>query len=407
MPIMHLNAVLPFNNEVGLPPCYEAPPDKFSTTGKVVIIDRSGSMQANEAEFKLTLSMVTRGLAGLDNVPAVPSPSGGTNLIGKVKKIVESGELGEQEMIIITDGLDNHREISEIQVGVTDAGEPQIVKVDYDNYDSTEAYMKARQEAILNYLSFIGARVHLIGIGSEVKELLAMAGRHRMRVAHIPQRATAAEVVAVVDAAVNSEPDAPLSRADFASAEEFEAEAERRVVTIERVGCRPSEDDERVQKVQRTAAMVHVGGDRFTEESFKEAFGSAEAAAPIAEYAKKYTRGVVLWLMTNSIDKGPIPGAAVGGKMAKVFAPPQGGDSEWRVNQLLYQLNTRGVLTAEKEDAVTMVLEGRSRSFKKVKCYKASTRAAHLVDTLKDDADWATPTSDLVLATGKRSRDSP
>ena len=153
--------------------------------------------------------------------------------------------------------------------------------------------------------------------------------------------------------------------------------------------------------------MVHVGGDRFTEESFKEAFAAAEAAAPIAEYAKKYTRAVVLWLMRESLDKGHIPGASVGGKMARVFAPPQGGDAEWRVNQLLYQLKTRGVLAAKKEDSVVVELEGRSRNFKKVECYAASTRAAHLVDALKDDTDWATPTSDLVLATGKRSRDSP
>lgn len=404
---MHLNSILPFTHDVDLPPSYTAPPEMFRPTGKVVVVDRSVSMEDYEAEFKLVLSMLTRGLAGLEQVPAVPTPTGATNLIGKVKQLVESGELGEQELVIVSDGMDNHHDINEFQVGVTDAGEPVIVKVDYESYDSTEAYMKARQEAILKYLTFIGAKVHLIGIGSEVKELLAMAGRHRMRAAHIPQRATAAEVVAVVDAAVNSEPDAPLSREDFASTEEFEAEAERRVVTIERIGCRPADADERVQAVERTAAMVHVGGDRFTEESFKEAFAAAEAAAPIAEYAKKYTRGVVLWLMSESLDKGHIPGASVGGKMAKVFATPQGGDAEWRVNQLLYQLKTRGILVAKKVDSVVMELEGRARGFKKVECYAASTRAAHLVDAFKDDAEWATPTSDLVRATGKRSRDSP
>lgn len=405
MPIMHLNAVLPFTDDIGLPACYEAPRDKLSKTGKLLIIDRSGSMQANEAEFKLTLSMVTRGLAGLDHIPAVPSPSGGTNLIGKVKQLVESGELGEQEVIIITDGLDNAHDINEFQVGINDAGEPAIVKVDYESYDSTEAYMKARQEAILKYLAFVGARVHLIGIGSEVKALLAMAGRHRMRATHIPQRATAAEVVAVVDAAVNSEPDAPLSREDFESTEEFEAEAERRVVTIARIGCRPAPRDARVQAVERTAAMVHVGENRFDEESFKEAFAAAEAAARIAECAKKYTRGVVLWLMRESLDKGHIPGAAIGSRMSKVFARPQGGDSEWRVNQLLHQLKTRGILTAKKEDCVAMELEGRSRTFKKVECYATSTRAAHLADALKNDASWATPTSELIIATSKRARD--
>lgn len=403
--IMKLNAIYPFNHDVNLPPCYEAPQDDFSPTGKIVVVDRSASMECKEQEFKLALSMLSRGLAGLKQVPVVPRPSGSTNLIGKVKKIVESG-LGEQELIIITDGFDNAHDINEFQVGVAETGEPQIIKVDRDNYSTTDAYLRARQSAILDYLGFIGAKVHLIGIGKEVSDLLSMAGRHRMRVAHIRQGATTSEVVAVIDAALSTDPDAALRREDFASAEAFEAEAERRVITIDRIGCRPAPTDDQVQEIQRTAAMVHVGDDRFTEESFKEAFATAETAAPIAEYARQYTRGVVLWLMAQSIEKGFIPGAAIGGARAKIFAEPEGGNAQWRVNQLLHQLKVAGMFTAKKLDTVLLELEGRSRNFKKVECYQTSSAVAHLVDTLKSDANWATPTSQLVRA-GKRARNSP
>ena len=405
MPLMKVNAVLPFNHETNLPACYEASPDEFSPNGKLVIIDRSISMEDKDEEFKLTLSMLLAGLAGMKQVPAVPTPSGRTNLIGKVKQIVASDKLGEQELIIVTDGLDNEHDINEFQVGVTDAGEPHITKVDLKDYPNMEEYMRARQRAILEYLSFIGAKVHLIGIGNEVKELLAMAGRHRMRVAHIPQRATATEVVAVVDAVINTEADAPLCREDFASTEEFELKAESRVITIDRVGCHPAPDDEQVQAVQRVAELIHVG-ERLTPEAFKEAFSAAEIAAPIGEDINKYTRGVVLYLMALSNEKGPIPGAVIGGKFARIFAPPSGGDSGWRVNQMLFQLSTRGILDAKKEEAVTVFVEGRPRSFNKVICYKTSSAAAHLVEAMAADTDWATPKSELVFATGKRTRGS-
>lgn len=89
MQIMKLNSLEPFNGNINLPASYTAPPDKCHPKGKACVLDRSGSMGSQEGEFKLTLSTI-KALSGLDSIPPVPKPTGSTNLIGKIKKIVES-----------------------------------------------------------------------------------------------------------------------------------------------------------------------------------------------------------------------------------------------------------------------------------------------------------------------------
>ena len=223
MPIMKLNSLEPFNGDINLPPSYTAPSDKFHPKGKVCVLDRSGSMGSQEDEFKLTLSMI-KALSGLDTIPPVPKPTGNTNLIGKIKKIVESPDFGEQEIIIVTDGLDNQHDINDFHVGVTESGEPRMINIKQENYPNNyDGYMRARQEAILDYLAYIGAQVHIIGIGNEVKELLKMASSRPMTVAHVPRRATASQVATVVGAAINIVRDTSVAAADFSTAEEHSA----------------------------------------------------------------------------------------------------------------------------------------------------------------------------------------
>ena len=146
MQIMKLNSLEPFNGNINLPASYTAPPDKCHPKGKACVLDRSGSMGSQEGEFKLTLSTI-KALSGLDSIPPVPKPTGSTNLIGKIKKIVESPDFGEQELIIVTDGLDNQHTINAFQVGVTESGEPRMVHIKKENYPSHDEYMRARQGA--------------------------------------------------------------------------------------------------------------------------------------------------------------------------------------------------------------------------------------------------------------------
>lgn len=360
-------------------------------------------MGKQEDEFKLTLSMI-KALSGLDSIPPVPKPTGKTNLIGKIKSIVESPDFGEQELVIVTDGLDNSRTINEFQVGVTESGEPRMISIDPNNYSSQEEYMSARQGAILDYMAYIGAQVHIIGIGNEVKELLKMAASHPMTVAHVPRRATASQVATVVGAAIRIVRDTAVAAADFSTTEEHAAATDSRIITVDNLCGQPAAAAEQVQAIERDASRVYVGDDAFTVETFKQAFAEAEDAAPIAECAKKYTRGVVMWLLTLSLAQGKVPGAVIGGKHAKVFEPSEGA-GEWKVNKLLSELKKTGIVTAQKADKIDFVVEGHSRTFTKVECYEASPRAAHLVALMADDSEWATPEAELVQKGNKRKRE--
>jgi len=401
---MKLNSIEPFNGDINLPPSYTAPPDKFHPKGKVCVLDRSGSMGSQEDEFKLTLSMI-KALSGLDAVPPVPSPGGNTNLIGKIKKIVESPDFGEQEIIIVTDGLDNQHDINDFHVGVTESGEPRMINIKQENYPNNyDGYMRARQEAILDYLAYIGAQVHIIGIGNEVKELLKMASSRPMTVAHVPRRATASQVATVVGAAINIVRDTSVAAVDFSTAEEHSAATDARIITVDNLCGQPEAEAEQVEAIQSDAARVYVGDDAFNIDTFKEAFAEAEDAASIIECANKYTRGVVMWLLTLSLTQGKVPGAVIGGKLAKVFEPPEGA-GDWKVNKLLSELKNVGIVTSKKEQKIELVVEGRSRTFTKVECYEASPRASHLVSQLAGDSEWATSEAELVKKGNKRKRE--
>ena len=402
MPILKLNAILPFNDKTDLPPCYLAPADKFDPKGKICVFDVSGSMESEKDEVRLTVSML-KALAGLDSLPPIPQPSGQTNLIGKIMKEVQSPDFGEQQLIIITDGEDNNNKINDFQVGVTENGEPRMININSDNYPSTEEYTRARQEAILDYLTFIGAQVHLIGIGNEVKNLLKMAASRPMTVAHVPSRATASHVASVVGAAINIVRDTAIATGDFSTSEEHGTASDARIITVENLCGQSPAEEEQVNLIVCDAGRVYIGDDAFTAESFKEAFSTAENASSITEEAKKYTRGVVMWLMKLSLAKGKIPGAIIGGKLAKIFAAPESA-GDWKVNKLLSELKKVNILVGKKEQKLQFVLEGRSRTFTKVECYEAAPSAAHLVLQMADDSEWATPEADLVQC-NKRCRE--
>jgi hypothetical protein len=221
--------------------------------------------------------------------------------------------------------------------------------------------------------------VHIIGIGNEVKELLKMAASHPMTVAHVPQRATASQVATVVGAAISIVRDTAVTTADFSTAEEHATATNARIITVDNLCGQPAAAAEQVQAIESDASRVYVGDDAFTVETFKEAFAKAEDAAPIAECAKKYTRGAVMWLLTLSLAQGKVPGAVIGGRFAKVFKPSEGAGDNWKVNKLLSELKKTGIVTAKKEEKIELVVEGHSRMFTKVVCYEASPQAAHLV----------------------------
>lgn len=397
---MKLNSIEPFNDNVDMPPSYKAPADKFHPKGKVCILDCSGSMKSRESEFKLTLSMI-KALAGLQSMPPVPMPTGRTNLIGKIKKVVESPNFGQQELIIVTDGYDNHDEINDFQVGVTESNEPLMVTIERGKYPSTDDYMRARQEAILDYLAFIGAQVHIIGIGKEVKNLLQMAASRPMTVAHVPESATPTQVATIVGAAIRTVRHTALSPSDFATAAQHITATAARVITVDNLCHQPVAQAEQVRIIEMDASRVYIGDDAFTIEMFKRNFATAEVNAHIGESAKLYTRGVVLWLLTLSLAKGKVPGAVIGGKLAKIFQPPA-ALVEWNVNKLLAELEKIGLVAATREPLIHVEIEGEARTFKAVKCYEVSLRAAHLVHQLGTDHEWATPERELVRKSIKR-----
>ena len=189
--------------------------------------------------------------------------------------------------------------------------------------------------------------------------------------------------------------DTSVAAADFSTSEEHTAAVDARIITVDNLCGQPAAEAEQVDAIEKDAGCVYVGDDACTVDSFKDAFAKAEGYAEIPECAKKYTRGVVMWLAKLSLEKGKVPGAVIGGKLAKVFEPPEDA-GDWKVNKLLSELKKAGILSGKKEPSIQFVVEGRSRTFTKVECYEAAPRAAHLVRQMADDAEWATPEAELV-----------
>jgi hypothetical protein len=244
--------------------------------------------------------------------------------------------------------------------------------------------------------------VHIIGLGNEVKNILKMAGKHKMTVAHITRGASASHVASVVSAAINIVRDTAIAAGDV-SPEEHSTASDARIITVENLCGQSPAVEEMVNLIVRDAGHVYIGDNAFTVESFKAAFATAENASDITDESKKYTRGVVMWLMKLSLEKGKVPGAIIGGKFAKVFAAPESA-GDWKVNKFLFELKKVNILVAKKEQKVQFVVEGRSRTFTKVECYEASPGAAHLLLHMADDSEWATPQADLVKS-NKRCRE--
>lgn len=396
---MKVNAILPFNGEIDLKPSYEVKADAYHKKGKIVIVDRSASMSSLEHEFRLVMSMVTA-LAGLDRDITVPKPNGSTNLIGKIQSIVESGSLKQQELIVITDGLDNAHDINKIQIGVDDDG--QEVTVTLDNSGHYETYMKERQDAILKYLEFLGCQVHLIGIGNEVKNLLKMAAPHRMTVAHINNGASSEEVANVVNAAIRITRSYALTETDAETGAETgagtsaETHAQARIINAGNLaGIHPLSQED-VTMIEQNSERIHVTDDVVTIESFKMAFEEAEAITltDVNNEAKRYTRGVVLFLMNLSLTQGAVPGAAIGGKYSKIFAPPT-GVTHWPVNQLLSELKKQKIMTSTRYEKATFVHDNKTRNFNKVECYEVVPSVRPLIPDILADS-WTVPPDQLV-----------
>ena len=396
---MKVNAILPFNGEIDLKPSYKAKVDEYHLRGKIVVVDRSASMMNAEREFGVALSMIIA-LGGLKRDITVPTPSGSTNLIGKIKSIVESGSLKEQELIVITDGQDNAHDIDEIQIGVNDDGQEITVKL--DNTGHYETYMKKRQDAILKYMEFLGCQVHLIGIGNEVKNLLKMAAPHRMTVAHIENGASSAEIANVVNAAIR------ITRSNALNAESTEAtetHAQARIINAGNLAGIEPLSKEDVTMIEQNSSKIHVTDDVLTIESFKMLFEEAEAnvLTDINDEAKLYTRGVILFLMNLSLTQGAVPGAAIGGKYSKVFAPPA-GVTRWPVNQLLSELKKQKLITSTRHEKVTFLHDKKTRNFNKVECYEVVPSVRPLIPDLLTDC-WTIPADQLVKVDAKRKRD--
>jgi len=392
---MKVNSILPFNGEIDLKPSYEVSADRYAKRGNILIVDRSGSMKTFEREFAVAMSMI-KALAGLDRDITVPEPYGTTNLIGKIKSIVESGNLKEQELIVITDGQDNEHDIDEIQIGVDANGNAVYVKLDESR--GYETYMKERQDAILKYLEFLGCHVHLIGIGNEVKNLLKMAAPRRMTVAHINTGAKSDEIANVVNAAIR------VTRSNVVTTSS-EAEAQARIINAGNLEGIDPLSKEDVSMIEEESKRIHVTNDVLTIENFKVIFEEAEAnilAGSTSEDAKRYTRSAVLFLMNLSMTKGAIPGAVIGGKHSKIFEPPP-GVSQWPVNQLLSELKKQKLLTSSRYEKVQFVYDNKSRNFNKVECYEAAVSVRPLIPDLLVD-NWVMPADQLVKVVSKRKR---
>ena len=289
-------------------------------------------MREHQVELKLAYSAVW----AFSNAPyraPLPKLGGSTNLYGKVRQLADGGELDDQGLVVITDGRDNSKEDTFI-AGKNDDGSLRTVKVVRGDYEDDEAYMMARQVAILDYIAFVGGKVHLIGIGNEVKGIVKLAARRKMTVGHIKKGANASEVANVVQASIGTTRDDSIPHCvGYSSREEYESAVDARIITIDNLCGHVPLPAEQVAAIERDAASVVIGSEAFTVETFKKAVEMAEESCGIDDHQKKYTRGVLLWFMREgflqkqktsdtSMPVTSIPGALIGGKHGKIAEPP-------------------------------------------------------------------------------------
>ena len=173
-------------------------PNRFNGQKLGVLIDASGSMNDHQPEVKLILSALKCMTNTIGQFNA-PKPTNQTALVDAVNLLIADRLMeGVEKLIILTDGLDNASKTKRLIVSLNEEGEHV-----YGDMPNTHD-METRTRAVATHLDAQNIEVHLVGLGSQVKDFfsVAIAPGRGLHTAHIEKGATAETVGAIVSTVV-------------------------------------------------------------------------------------------------------------------------------------------------------------------------------------------------------------
>ena len=201
-PKVHIREVTYFNAK----PVQKWTNDKEPEPGTKVVdvfVDVSGSMNKYLPELKLLVSLL-KALGGLPAIPLVPEPEDQTNLLGVIQGAMPEptgppleDDNARPNVILITDGYDNVLPLEDgLAVGWA-ANAPVVNALPRNAAPGEGLYHERRQKAVLEHLTrYRGAEVALVGVGENVTQMLKIAERLPVTVAHVEQTRSDDDVVA-------------------------------------------------------------------------------------------------------------------------------------------------------------------------------------------------------------------
>lgn len=449
-PQLHLSKIVFFAD--GIQKTWENPaPPNPNTRHLIVAVDTSGSMFAHTDELRVALSMISA-LAGRPAIPQVPEPTGRTDLLGALQQLIPApmekivvADDTRPQVLVLTDGLDNYQHIVTLATGWdADGKTPSVRALRQEGLALTlQEYTERRQELVLEHATeYLGAFVSLIGIGTQVSELLKVAQKLPITVgvlepladdADDADRAERTRDLCSVIKTVVTKPRAsrPASGKKNAITRTRPRPAKRE--PAERKAVEASVPSEMVAAVNEGAAGVVIASASasITAAEWRTALSVAEARLDLVpdagvpadqrdaqwldkEWALKFTRAALLWLVAESQTRNGecLAGAVLGGGQTSIIKPEfKTKYPGWKstMNKLLSALKgshagddrSKPLLkteTAKKDEEWTFEHPDLDKAlkYKGVVRYAAAESAAEVATALC--AEWASGGCDWALA---------
>ena len=373
-----------------------------------LLCDCSHSMNAPEIarESKLVLSCLNA-ITGGEKIPALPAPSGGTNIIGAAEALKEElmayDENHRPSILLITDGCDTNHATKIITVGIDDDGNP--ITRDLRDTAAIEAsgqtYQEARAEAVLMFLTnVIKAHTFVVGIGNLCSDILNVAKRLPIVAARLNGDSTPAQAYAVMRKTLNTAPPARGTTTPTIELASLAADEAPEALT----------DPADAALIAAAAANYRkiTYGAVLTAEELYDSWLAAEALAGPTDAHRgavdndaylAYTRREVLFLIGEADKAGyQLAGAWLHAQHDALFDPPDNVPTpahKTYINKLLHQLTKAGILSVTKKvtghcEPAHWVREGeKARTKNGVDTFAASRAVEHVIDELEDNRTFA------------------
>lgn len=377
----HLNRLETFNTSresIFMNPDYDL-------NGMRVLVDNSGSIlsKGREREVKLAVSAIAA-LTGHVGKLKIGRPRGGTSFADVVTEVSSEMSDGEK-LVVITDGDDT---TSKRHWSYSD---PQGIH--------SEGYYDRKRKALLDHLeSTTKAEIFLVGIGTEVKDLIRMAAEpgRRIQCSHIVESTSENDIAKIVKTTI--------------SASARDVDVSGRIIELSAEGCEFAELNEEEQARFDTARpMISYNHEFLTSSEIRSIIEESMNAVPSTAVDEKLSRTAILWFLGEMAHRNDsMAGALLGSRKQSVFEDPIPMNGAWNryLNQVLSMLVNKILVRDAEQDEVTYDINGVKFKYFKVRPYKLQKVSADAIDEIKNDSGWACNLSSLKRRpAGKRKRD--